>query len=158
MAVFTCRGVVIVVINALSLFFSNLIVLKIYSRSCLGQEAAKGVFGVRVNLPPVHRSTTHDGGVMLSLQCWSSSRAPVNTDFYGFWFDPTGNWTQFHRFSIRRSIHSTTDGYSLDHWWVFTGLLMGIQYTGPLIGMVLVVGYPLKTQSLVDTNPRVLKP
>ena len=38
-----------------------------YSPSCLGQETAKGPFGLRVKLPPAHLSTTHDGGFTLSL-------------------------------------------------------------------------------------------
>ena len=43
------------------------IVITFYSPSCLGQEIAKGPFGLRVQLPPAHLSTTHDGGFTLSL-------------------------------------------------------------------------------------------
>ena len=38
-----------------------------YSPSCLGQETAKVPFGLRVKLPPAHLSTTHGGGLTLSL-------------------------------------------------------------------------------------------
>ena len=34
----------------------------------------------------------------------------VNTNFYNVWLDPTGNQTQANRFTIKRSVHSTTDG------------------------------------------------
>ena len=44
------------------------IVITLYSPSCLGQETAKGPFGLRVKLPPAHLSTTHDGSFTLSLQ------------------------------------------------------------------------------------------
>ena len=37
------------------------IVITFYSPSCLGQETAKGPFGLRVKLRPAHLSTTHDG-------------------------------------------------------------------------------------------------
>ena len=43
------------------------IVITFYSPSCLGQEMAKGLFGLRVKLPPAHLSTTHGGGFTLSL-------------------------------------------------------------------------------------------
>ena len=43
------------------------IVITFYSPSCLGQETAKGPFGLRVKLPPAHLSTTHGGGFILSL-------------------------------------------------------------------------------------------
>ena len=43
------------------------IVITFYSPSCLGQETAKGPFGLRVKLPPAHLSTTHGGGFTLSL-------------------------------------------------------------------------------------------
>ena len=45
----------------------NKFVITFYSPSCLGQETAKGSFGLRVKLPPAHLSTTHDGGFTLSL-------------------------------------------------------------------------------------------
>ena len=41
--------------------------LKFYSPTCLGQETAKGPFGLRVKLPSVHLFTTHGGGFALSL-------------------------------------------------------------------------------------------
>ena len=44
-----------------------LIVITFYSPSCLGQETAKGPFGLRVKLPPAHLSITHGGGFTLSL-------------------------------------------------------------------------------------------
>ena len=43
------------------------IVITFYSPSCLGQETAKGPFGLRVKLPPAHLSTTHGGGFTLSF-------------------------------------------------------------------------------------------
>ena len=43
------------------------IVITFYSPSCLGQETAKGPFGLLVKLPPAHLSTTHGGGFTLSL-------------------------------------------------------------------------------------------
>ena len=43
------------------------ILITFYSPSCLGQETAKGPFGLRVKLPPTHLSTTHDGCFTLSL-------------------------------------------------------------------------------------------
>ena len=39
----------------------------LYSPSCLGQEKAKGPFGLRVKLPPAHLFTTHGGGFTLSI-------------------------------------------------------------------------------------------
>ena len=45
----------------------ELIVITFYSPSCLGQETAKGPFGLRVKLPPAHLSTTHDGSFTLSF-------------------------------------------------------------------------------------------
>ena len=36
-----------------------------HSPSCLGQETAKGPFGLRVKLPPAHLFTTHGGGFTL---------------------------------------------------------------------------------------------
>ena len=43
------------------------IVITFYPRSCLGQDTAKGPFGLQVELPPAHLSTTHCGGFTLSL-------------------------------------------------------------------------------------------
>ena len=51
-------------------YFRNrkiVIVITFYSPSCLGQETAKGPFGLLVKLPPAHLSTTHGGGFTLSL-------------------------------------------------------------------------------------------
>ena len=42
-------------------------VITFYSPSRLGQETAKGPFGLRVKLPPAHLSTTFCGGFILSL-------------------------------------------------------------------------------------------
>ena len=38
-----------------------------YSPSCLGQETAKGPFGLRVKLPPAHLSIAHGGSFTLFL-------------------------------------------------------------------------------------------
>ena len=35
----------------------------------------------------------------------------LNTNFYSLWLDPTGNRNRVYRFSIRHSIHSTTDRF-----------------------------------------------
>ena len=43
------------------------IVITFYSPSSLGQETAKGPFGLPVKLPPAHLSTAHGGGFTLSL-------------------------------------------------------------------------------------------
>ena len=43
------------------------IVLEIFSLRCLGQETAKGPFGLRVKLPPAHLSITRGGGFTLSV-------------------------------------------------------------------------------------------
>ena len=48
-------------------YFLILIEIKFYSPIYLGQETAKGPFGLRVKLPPAHLSTTHDEGFTLSL-------------------------------------------------------------------------------------------
>ena len=53
--------------NHISHVFEVVIVITFYSPSCLGQETAKGPFGLRVKLPPAHLSTTHGGGFILSL-------------------------------------------------------------------------------------------
>ena len=45
----------------------SVIVITFYSPSCLGQETAKGPFGLPVKLPPAHLSTTHGGGFTLSF-------------------------------------------------------------------------------------------
>ena len=34
-----------------------------------------------------------------SFYCWSSSRKAVNTNFYSFWCDPTGNRTRLYSFN-----------------------------------------------------------
>ena len=43
------------------------IVITFYSPSFLGQETAKGPFGLRVKLPVAHLSATHGGGFTLFL-------------------------------------------------------------------------------------------
>ena len=43
------------------------IVITFYSPTWLGQETAKGPFGLWVKLPPAHLSTTHGGSFTLSL-------------------------------------------------------------------------------------------
>ena len=40
--------------------------LNILFTKLLGQEPAKGAFGLRVKLPPAHLSTTHGGGFTLT--------------------------------------------------------------------------------------------
>ena len=83
-----------------------------YSCSCLGRETAKGLLGLRVNLPSARLSTTHGRDFTLSFYGWTkwtSSRKVVNTSFYRVWFDPIRNRTRVYRFSNRRSIHSTID-------------------------------------------------
>ena len=45
----------------------QLVVITFYSPSWLGQETAKGPFGLRVKLQPAHLSTTHGGGFTLTL-------------------------------------------------------------------------------------------
>ena len=87
-----------------SLWLSLLTVITFYSPSCLGQET-------RLKLPPATclphtMETSHR-----FFNCWTTSREVVNTKFYSLWFDPIGNWTRVHRFSSRRSIHSTTDRF-----------------------------------------------
>ena len=61
------RKAVVSVRNCNCNFFFFVIVITFYSPSCLGQETAKGPFGLRVKLPPAHLSITHDGGFTLSL-------------------------------------------------------------------------------------------
>ena len=43
--------------------FMSVIVITVYSPSCLGQETVKKPFGLRVKLPPDHLSTTRGGGL-----------------------------------------------------------------------------------------------
>ena len=109
----TRKGVLsllVVIINNI-VIITVVIVITFYSPSCLGQETAKGLFGLRVKLPPAHLSTTHDEASHCPFNCWTSSREAVNTNFYSLWFDSTGNRTRVYRFSSRRSIHSTTDRF-----------------------------------------------
>ena len=89
----------------------NVIVITFYLPSCLGQETVKGPFGLQVKLPPVYhtRWRIHTD----PLNCWTSSREAVNTNFYSLWFGPTGNRTRVYRFSSRRSINSTTESIDL---------------------------------------------
>ena len=74
-----------------------------YLASCLGQEKAKGPFGLRVKLPPVYHLRWR------LYIAWTSSKEAVNTDFYSLRFDPTGNRSSVNRFSTWHSIHSATD-------------------------------------------------
>ena len=55
------------VVRALLVVILIIIVITSYSPSCLGQETAKGPFGLRVKLPPAHLFTTHGGGFILFL-------------------------------------------------------------------------------------------
>ena len=88
--------------------------LHFYPPSCLGQDAAK----IRSSIcPPVYHSHLLPHTVEASycpFNSWTSSRKAVNTNFYGLWFDPTGNRTRVYRFSSRRSIHLNTDHYDYD--------------------------------------------
>ena len=52
---------------SLDIDIAIVIVITFYSPSCLGQETAKGPFGLRVKLPPAHLSTTNGGGFTQSL-------------------------------------------------------------------------------------------
>ena len=45
----------------------NVTAITFYSPSCLGQETAKGPFGLRVELSPANLSTTHGGGITLHV-------------------------------------------------------------------------------------------
>ena len=48
-----------------------------------------------------------------SFYCWSSSRKAVNTNFYRFWCDPTGNRTRLYSFNSW-----VADALSpLNHWY-----------------------------------------
>ena len=92
----------------LPLLNNCLIVITFYSPSCLGQETAKGPFGLWVKLPLAHLSTTLDGGFTLSFLLLNVKQGSSKYQFYSLWFQPTGNWTRVYYFSSRRSIHSTT--------------------------------------------------
>ena len=63
--IYTCQNVHLPKIT----FSRKLIfqILSFYSPSCLGQETAKGPFGLRVKLPPAHLSTTH-GEISLLIE------------------------------------------------------------------------------------------
>ena len=50
------------------------------------------------------------------INCWSSSREAVNSNFYSVSFDPTGIRSLVYRFSSRRFIHSTTD-HKVRKWY-----------------------------------------
>ena len=71
---------------------------------------------------PAHLSTTHREASLCALQCWTSSRKAVNTDFCSLWYDPTRNRTRVYRSSSRSSIqhsatvrfaHCTSDMYTI---------------------------------------------
>ena len=84
------------------------IVIPFFSPTCLGQETAKGPFGLRIKLPqhacPPHTvEALHGPFLLLSVE-----QEAVNAHFYGLWFDPTGNRTPVYSFSTIHSIHSIT--------------------------------------------------
>ena len=61
--------------------------------------------------PPVYHTRWRFHTV--PLQCWTSSREAMNTNFSSLRFDPTGNRTRNYDFRSRRSIYSTTDCFRL---------------------------------------------
>ena len=61
----------------------------------LGQETAKGPFGLQVNLPPVYHTWWRVHTVY--FYSGTSSREAVNTNFCSLWFNQTGNRTQIDR-------------------------------------------------------------
>ena len=69
---------------------------------------------------PYHALTHTVEGSHCTFNCWTSSREAVNINFFSFWFNPTGNRTRVYRFRSRRSIHSTTDRYPLDHCFILS--------------------------------------
>ena len=58
-----------------------LIVITFYLPSCVGQETAKGPFGLRVKLPPAHLSITHGEGFTLSLLMLNVKRGSCEYQF-----------------------------------------------------------------------------
>ena len=71
-------------------FESNLsIVITFYSRSCGGQETAKGPFGFRVKLPLVHLSTTQCGGFTLPFLMLNVKQESCLTSCYGLLYGLT---------------------------------------------------------------------
>ena len=82
------------------------VVITLYSPSLLGEKTAKGTFGFRVKLPPAYHTRSKLHTVHFNAE---RQAIKLNTNFYSFWFDPTGNRTRVYRFSNRRSIHSNTD-------------------------------------------------
>ena len=56
-----------VVLGYLAFRMIIVIVITLYLPSCLGQETAKGPFGLQVKLPPAHLSITLGGDFTLFL-------------------------------------------------------------------------------------------
>ena len=80
----------------------------------MGLAPAKEPFGLL--LPVYHKEGVKQLPVYhtwwrLHTVSFTADRQAVNTNFYGFRFDLTGNRTHVHCFSSRHSIHSTTDRY-----------------------------------------------
>ena len=72
-----------------------------YSRSCRGQETAKGLFGLRVKLPPVYHTRWRLQTVPFNAERQAGKlRIPI----FSLWFDQNGNRTPVYRFSSRPSI------------------------------------------------------
>ena len=61
-------------------YCNSVIVSTFYLLSWRDQETAKGHFGLRVKLPPVHLSITHSGGFS-SHRCSTSTTEAVNANF-----------------------------------------------------------------------------
>ena len=57
MLLLSASNIYVLLLNCNYILFSN----------CIGQEIAKGPFGLQVTLPSAHLSTTHGGGFTLSL-------------------------------------------------------------------------------------------
>ena len=78
--------------------------------SCLGHETAKGPFGLRIKLQPVYLD---DGGFMLTrcplFTVERQAGVSANINFYGLWFDPNGDQTQF-------TVSVADVLYPRDHW------------------------------------------
>ena len=75
------------------------------------QQRDLSVFELSCHLPicPPHSvENSH-----FPFYCWTSSRKPVNANFYSLWFCLSGNRTRTYRFNSRRSIHSTIDRLKL---------------------------------------------
>ena len=77
----------------LNFTIATVIAITIYSPSCLGQETAKGPFGLpsqAATCPPVYYTRWR----LHTLPLIGERQAEVvKTNFYSLWFDQTGNQT-----------------------------------------------------------------